>query len=86
MIDSDKDVWDNPDFRVSCEYVENRYIRNPTDGVTRNSRIVFRGVGGKEPEATVVMGRHGNHESYMHGTDFILDMNHNGTVDIEIEF
>ncbi len=86
MIDSDADVWDNPDFPDDnpCEYVDKRYIPNPTDDHLRTSRFKITGLNVKKPEIHVEIGKNGNFDISRNSNNATITINHNGTAEVVI--
>lgn len=88
-IDSNADVWNNPNFNTSdiAGYVRNKYISNPSDNTLRQSVVVIKGATSSEPPITVT-GDNG----YTYTTswnnelkELTITVNHNGPVDIEVQ-
>lgn len=88
MIDSDADVWDNPDFPENnpCEYVNKKYIPNPTDNKLRQSIIVIKGSSISKDKIKVSTGKRGNFKTSKNGDTITVKINHNGTVDMEVKY
>lgn len=87
-IDSGADVW-NSEFLENgkpCDYVSNTYIANPSDSATRKSVFEIHGLTGDKPVVQVTAGKHGAYDSSWEQGVLTIVMDHNGTMDVEIEF
>lgn len=87
-IDSDADVWDNQYLNNEqyCDYVLNKYISNPTDSTIRTTVIELLGLQGERPEVRLVAGKLGRLKSEWEPGELKLILDHNGTMDIEIDW